>query len=147
MKALYSHALSAPVSALKNPLPLLRRPAAACVFVFAFALALPALAQPQPQSPASAGTGTAYDGLTAQQQAALLSKQIASGELAKLPDEQLLAAINALQPEAALLWAKTEMNRYPEYEYWMTRQERLNGQWQDQPARMMIRYRHAPRQL
>lgn len=141
MKALYSHALSAPVSALRKPLPLLRHLATACVF----ALALPALAQTQPQAPASAGT--AFDGLTAQQQAALLSKQIANGELAKLPDEPLLAAINALQPEAALLWAKTEMNRYPEYEYWMTRQERLNGQWQDQPARMMIRYRHAPRQL
>nr|WP_217446722.1 DUF1571 domain-containing protein [Cupriavidus basilensis] len=146
---MYSHAPGASVSALRKPLPLLRHLAAAFAFIFIFAFALPALAQTQPQAPAGSGTGagTAYDGLTAQQQAALLSKQIASGELAKLPDEQLLAAINALQPEAALLWAKTEMNRYPEYEYWMTRQERLNGQWQDRPARMMIRYRHAPRQL
>ncbi|MFP3534819.1 DUF1571 domain-containing protein, partial [Burkholderia sp. SIMBA_042] len=62
-------------------------------------------------------------------------------------DAQLLATFDALQPETLLMWARAEMSRYPEYEYWMTRQERLNGQWQDTPARMMIRYRHQPRQL
>jgi len=129
-----------------RPAGLLRGLAAAGVI----AMALPGAAHAQASvTPATAATpaGTAYDGLSAQQQAALLSKQVAGGELAKLPDEQLLAVFNALQPETPLLWAKAEVSRYPEYEYWMTRQERLNGQWQDQPARMLIRYRHAPRQL
>jgi len=95
----------------------------------------------------SARTPTPYDGLPTSQQTALLAKQIASGELAAMSDAQVLAVFDALQPEALLTWARQEINRYPEYEYWMTRQERLNGQWQDKPARMMIRYRHLPRQL
>ncbi|GMG91832.1 DUF1571 domain-containing protein [Cupriavidus metallidurans] len=90
---------------------------------------------------------TPYDGLPTSQQATMLSKQVASGELAAQSDAQVLATFDALQPEAILTWARAEMNRYPEYEYSMTRQERLNGQWQDKPARMMIRYRHMPRQL
>jgi len=94
-----------------------------------------------------ARTPTPYDGLPTSQQTALLAKQIASGELAAMSDAQVLAVFDALQPEALLTWARQEINRYPEYEYWMTRQERLNGQWQDKPARMMIRYRHLPRQL
>ncbi len=101
-------------------------------------------AQAAQPAPAAA---TPYDGLPASQQTALLSRQTASGELARLSDEQVLAIFQALQPETLLSWARGEMNRYPEYEYWMTRQERLNGQWQDQPARMQIRYRHQPRQL
>ena len=81
------------------------------------------------------------------QQTALFGKQIANGELAAMSDAQVIAVFEALQPEALLTWARQEINRYPEYEYWMTRQERLNGQWQDKPVRMMIRYRHLPRQL
>ncbi|RLK36132.1 uncharacterized protein DUF1571 [Cupriavidus plantarum] len=103
-------------------------------------------AQASPPS-AAARASTPYDGLPAAQQATLFSKQTASGELAALPDEQVLATFDALKPEALLMWARAEVNRYPEYEYWMTRQERLNGQWQDVPARMQVRYRHMPRQL
>ncbi|SOY39546.1 conserved hypothetical protein [Cupriavidus taiwanensis] len=100
----------------------------------------------QPAS-AAAAAGTAYDGLPSAQQAALFSRQVASGELARLSDAQVLAVFQALQPDALLKWARAEMKRYPGYEYWMSRQERLNGQWQEQPARMQVRYRHAPRQL
>lgn len=121
-------------------------------------LAVPPAAFAQPAPAATAATaaaapaaapaqGTPYDGLPAGQQASLFSRQVASGELRKLDDAQLLATFHALQPGTLLLWARAEMNRYPEYEYWMSRQERLNGQWQEQPARMMIRYRHQPRQL
>ena len=109
-------------------------------------LTLPPAAMAQPAS-AAAAAGSAYDGLPSAQQAALFSRQVASGELARLPDAQVLAVFEALQPDALLKWARAEMNRYPEYEYWMSRQERLNGQWQDPPAKMQIRYRHAPRQL
>ncbi|WP_454723940.1 MULTISPECIES: DUF1571 domain-containing protein [Cupriavidus] len=129
------------------PFPILLHTLRGIAAAGAIALALPGTAHAQASAAADAPAATAYDGLPAQQQAALLSRQIAGGELAKLPDAQLLAAFHALQPEAPLLWAKAEMHRYPEYEYWMTRQERLNGQWQEQPARMVIRYRHAPRQL
>ncbi|PLQ01911.1 DUF1571 domain-containing protein [Cupriavidus pauculus] len=90
---------------------------------------------------------TPYDGLPTSQQTALFARQMASGELASMSDAQVTAVFDALQPEALLTWARQEINRYPEYEYWMARQERLNGQWQDKPARMMIRYRHLPRQL
>jgi len=100
-----------------------------------------------PVAPAATRAATPYDGLPASQQAALLSKQLASGELAALSDAQVLATCDAIHPETLLMWARAEMSRYPEYEYWMSRQERLNGQWQDQPARMQIRYRHQPRQL
>lgn len=98
-------------------------------------------------APTAARAATPYDALPAAQQAALFSKQTASGELAALSDAELLATFDAIKPDAFLLWARTEINRYPEYEYWMTRQERLDGQWQDVPARMMIRYRHLPRQV
>lgn len=94
-----------------------------------------------------ARTPTLYDGQRTSEQTTLFAKQIASGELAAMSDTEVLAVFDALQPEALLTWARQEINRYPEYEYWMTRQERLNGQWQDKPARMMIRYRHLPRQL
>ncbi|RZT38443.1 DUF1571 domain-containing protein [Cupriavidus agavae] len=97
--------------------------------------------------PAPARAATPYDGLSTAQQTAMLARQTASGELAALPDAQVLAVFDALQPEALLTWARQEINRFPEYEYAMTRQERLNGQWQDKPARMLIRYRHMPRQL
>ena len=95
----------------------------------------------------SARAPTPYDGLPTSQQTALFAKQTASGELAAMSDAQVLAVFDALQPEALLTWARQEINRFPEYEYSMTRQERLNGQWQDKPARMVIRYRHLPRQL
>lgn len=107
----------------------------------------PGLAPEAHAQSAATRAATPYDALPAQQQAALLSKQTTSGELAALPDDQLLATFDALKPEALLLWARAEVNRYPEYEYAMTRQERLNGQWQDVPARMLVRYRHLPRQL
>ncbi|AZG12931.1 MULTISPECIES: DUF1571 domain-containing protein [Cupriavidus] len=108
---------------------------------------LQAHAQGAPAAPAAARPATPYDGLSTAQQTALFARQTASGELAALPDAQVLAVFDALQPEALLTWARQEINRFPEYEYTMTRQERLNGQWQDKPARMFIRYRHMPRQL
>lgn len=120
--------------------------AGAVIGLLAAPLALPPAAMAQPAS-APTAAGTPYDGLPSAQQAALFSRQVASGELARLPDAQVLAVFQALQPDALLKWARAEMNRYPEYEYWMSRQERLNGQWQEQPAKMQIRYRHAPRQL
>nr|WP_315594771.1 DUF1571 domain-containing protein [uncultured Cupriavidus sp.] len=94
-----------------------------------------------------ARAATPYDGLPTAQQTSLLAKQTASSELAAMSDAQVLAVFDALQPDALLTWARQEINRFPEYEYAMTRQERLNGQWQDKPARMVIRYRHMPRQL
>ncbi|SPK74034.1 conserved protein of unknown function [Cupriavidus taiwanensis] len=120
--------------------------AAAVIGLLGATLAFAPVAVAQPAS-AAAAAGTAYDGLPSAQQAALFSRQVASGELARLSDAQVLAVFQALQPDALLKWARAEMNRYPEYEYWMSRQERLNGQWQEQPARMQVRYRHAPRQL
>lgn len=106
-----------------------------------------ALARTAPQTTTQCATGTAYDGLPSPQQASLFARQFASGELVRMSDEQVLAVFQALQPDALLKWARAEINRYLEYEYWMARQERLNGQWQEQPATMQIRYRHAPRQL
>ncbi|KWR89207.1 DUF1571 domain-containing protein [Cupriavidus sp. IDO] len=121
--------------------------AGAAIGMIAAPLAIGPAALAQPAPAAQAATASPYDGLPASQQSTLFSKQVASGELARMSDEQVLAVFRALQPETLLQWARAEMNRYPEYEYWMSRQERLNGQWQDQPARMMIRYRHQPRQL
>ncbi|XYJ89628.1 hypothetical protein AEMCBJ_19255 [Cupriavidus necator] len=120
--------------------------AGAVIGLLAAPMAMPPVAMAQTATTAAAA-GTGYDGQTSAQQAALFSRQVASGELARLSDEQVLAVFHALQPDALLKWARAEMNRYPEYEYWMSRQERLNNQWQDQPARMQIRYRHQPRQL
>ncbi|SOY85052.1 conserved exported protein of unknown function [Cupriavidus taiwanensis] len=144
-----------PIRPSNRPSNTLRRLAAVTgtiMGLLAAPLAYPPAAMAQPGSAAAASaaaatTGTAYDGLPSAQQAALFSRQVASGELARLSDAQVLAVFQALQPDALLKWARAEMNRYPEYEYWMSRQERLNGQWQEQPAKMQIRYRHAPRQL
>lgn len=106
-------------------------------------------AQNAPVAPSTppARTATPYDGLPTAQQTSLLARQTASGELAAMSDAQVLAVFDALQPDALVTWARQEINRFPDYEYSMTRQERLNGQWQDKPARMVIRYRHMPRQL
>ena len=122
----------------------------AALAALAGTLAVPlVLAQPAVAT-APAGSDpvvVAHEGLGVEQQARLLSRQMATGEVEKLGDEQVLALIQALRPQTLLAWARAEMNRHPEYEYWMSRQERINGQWQARPARMQVRYRHAPRQL
>lgn len=87
------------------------------------------------------------DSLPLDRQVALLSRAMASGEFAKLSDDDVVSGLRALKPEAMLAWARLELTRLPEYEYWMTLQERLNGQWPARPAKLQVRYRHAPRQL
>lgn len=90
---------------------------------------------------------TPYDNLGAEQQVRLLSRQMAQGAFEKTTDAELLAALAALHADAWRLWASTELAPFSEYEFAMTRQERVNGQWQAQPARMSVRYRHSPRQI
>lgn len=133
------------VSTLRH-LPRLPR-LTASVWALAWALVCPSAPAQPVAATAVDPAAAAYEGLSAEQQARLLSRQMASGELEKLGDAPLLALMNGLRPQTLLVWARAEMGRHTEYEFWMSRQERVNGQWQAKPARMQVRYRHAPRQL
>ncbi|VVD64749.1 DUF1571 domain-containing protein [Pandoraea fibrosis] len=76
-----------------------------------------------------------------------LSRAIKSGELAKLSDDQIVARMQAIQPEALVRFLKAESAALPEYQYELTRHERINNQWQTTPDRMLVKIREKPLQI
>lgn len=76
-----------------------------------------------------------------------LSRAIKSGELAKLSDDQIVARMQAIQAEALVRFLKAESAALPEYQYELTRHERINNQWQTTPDRMLVRIREKPLQI
>ncbi|MDR3399737.1 MAG: DUF1571 domain-containing protein [Pandoraea sp.] len=76
-----------------------------------------------------------------------LSRAIKSGELAKMSDDQIVARMQAIQPEALVRFLKAESAALPEYEYELTRHERINNQWQTTPDRMLVKVREKPLQI
>lgn len=116
-------------------------------------LATPGMTQTlasSPPAPSPAATGSdpevaklAASPVAAQQQ--WLAQAIKSGDLAKMPDAQIVARMQAISAEALARYLKTEAAAMPEYQYQLTRQERLNGQWQTTPDRMMVKIRQQPR--
>ncbi len=76
-----------------------------------------------------------------------LSRAIKSGELAKMSDDQIVARMQAIQAEALVRFLKAESAALPEYEYELTRHERINNQWQTTPDRMLVKVREKPLQI
>ncbi|VVD65251.1 DUF1571 domain-containing protein [Pandoraea anhela] len=76
-----------------------------------------------------------------------LSRTIKSGELAKMSDDGIVARMQAIQPDALVHFLKAESAALPEYQYELTRHERINGQWQTTPDRMLVKIRESPRQI
>lgn len=99
-------------------------------------------------APASqSATITSFAAMDVARQTAWLGSQVRANAFAAWSDDDILAMAQAMQPETLVRWLQAEVAKLPEYEYRMRRQERVKDQWQTQPARMEIRYRHAPRQV
>ena len=80
-------------------------------------------------------------------QAQWLSRTIKAGELARLSDERIVARMQAIHADALVRFLKTESAALPEYQYELTRHERINDQWQTTPDRMLVKIREAPLQI
>ncbi|WP_150621826.1 DUF1571 domain-containing protein [Pandoraea horticolens] len=80
-------------------------------------------------------------------QAQWLSHAIKSGELAKLSDDEIVARMQALQADALVRFLKAESAALPEYQYELTRHERINNQWQTTPDRVLVKIREKPLQI
>ncbi|WP_223271954.1 DUF1571 domain-containing protein [Pandoraea pnomenusa] len=116
-----------------------------------------AQAQPQPEAtPSSAvapDTGTPdaeasrLAAMPVAAQAQWLTQAIKSGELAKMRDEAIVARLQALQADALVRVLKAESAALPEYQYELTRHERINDQWQTTPDRMFVKIREKPLQI
>ncbi|WP_242561491.1 MULTISPECIES: DUF1571 domain-containing protein [Pandoraea] len=76
-----------------------------------------------------------------------LSRTIKSGELAKMRDDQIVAYVQAIAPDALVRFLKAESAALPEYQYELTRHERINDQWQTTPDRMLVKIRENPLQV
>lgn len=70
-----------------------------------------------------------------------------NGDWAKLNDEQLVLAVQQMGSEGLLQHLERGLTQLPEYELWMTRQERLADGWNDKPFLNYLKYRHQPRQV
>ncbi|VVD87680.1 membrane protein [Pandoraea communis] len=80
-------------------------------------------------------------------QAQWLSHAVKSGELAKMSDDDIVARMQALQADALVRFLKAESAALPEYQYELTRHERINDQWQTTPDRMLVKIREKPLQI
>ncbi|WP_296223883.1 DUF1571 domain-containing protein [Ralstonia sp. UBA689] len=98
-----------------------------------------------PASQSAAITG--FAAMDIARQTAWLDSQVRANAFGGWSDDDILAMAQAMKPETLVRWLQEGVAKLPEYEYRMRRQERVKDQWQTQPARMEIRYRHAPRQV
>jgi hypothetical protein len=80
-------------------------------------------------------------------QAQWLSRTIKGGEWVKLSDARIVAHMRVIQADALVRFLKAESAALPEYQYELTRHERINNQWQTTPDRMLVKIRETPRQI
>ncbi|WP_096725202.1 DUF1571 domain-containing protein [Paraburkholderia acidicola] len=85
--------------------------------------------------------------LTADEQAASWRARIEDHSLLSLPDNQILALMDAMKPEAFVEYARSDMILHNAYEYSMFRQERVFGRWSARPDHMIVRYQDNPRKV
>jgi hypothetical protein len=111
------------------------------VSVWALTLAWPLAARAASPADAPPGKGV----LT--QEASAFVQRIKAGEIAALPDDDLLKAFKQLNPEVIASYLEIGAQAYAEYELWMSRQERLGGSWPAKPFLNHIKYRQQPRQV
>jgi hypothetical protein len=71
--------------------------------------------------------------LTADEQAASLRIRMENHTLSSLSDNQILALMDAMKPEAFVAYARSDMVRDGSYEYRMFRQELVLGRWLNRP--------------
>ncbi|MCX4163486.1 MULTISPECIES: DUF1571 domain-containing protein [Paraburkholderia] len=85
--------------------------------------------------------------LTAGEQAASWRTRIEDRSLLSLPDNQILALMDAMKPEAFVEYARFDMILDNAYEYTMFRRERVFGRWSARPDHMIVRYQDNPRKV
>src|ERR1700737_918140 len=85
--------------------------------------------------------------LTADEQAASLRTRIENHALLSQSDDQILALMDSMKPEAFVAYVRSNMVREDSCEYRMFRQERVLGRWPDRPDHMVIRYQDTPRKV
>lgn len=90
---------------------------------------------------------SSFGAMDVARQTTWLGGQVQTNAFADWSDDDILAMAQAMKPETLVRWLRGEVAKLPEYEYRMRRQERVKDQWQSQPSLMLIRYRHAPRQV
>ncbi len=105
------------------------------------------VAAPMAASASPSAAVASFSTMDVNRQAAWLGTQVHANAFATWSDDDILAMAQAMKPETLVRWLKAEVANLPEYEYRMRRQERVKDQWQSQPALMLVRYRHAPRQV
>ena len=88
-----------------------------------------------------------FSRLNATEQATQLTTETQSGELARLPDDQVMRLMRAVKPEAFVAWIKGNIAALHSYEFHMYRQERLGRHWQVTPDHILVRYQYQPRRL
>lgn len=74
-------------------------------------------------------------------------ERIRSGELAALPDDELIQAFKQQEPEVFASYLELGAQSLNEYEMWMRREERLASGWTERPFLNYIKYRHQPRRV
>lgn len=153
----------------RRMLPAARHPAIARMLLYVLALtclvvSAGAFAQPgSPTAPASSATSAGCAGagasdtvnadidefrcLTAREQATSLRTRIENHSILTLTDDQILALMDAMKPDAFVEYAKSGMITDDAYEYSMFRQERISGRWPERPDHMVIRYQDSPRRV
>lgn len=81
------------------------------------------------------------------QEAHAFVNRLKAGEIAALPDEDVIKTFKQLSPEVMSAYLEMGAQAYTEYELWMRREERIQGTWPDKPFLNYIKYRQKPRQV
>lgn len=74
-------------------------------------------------------------------------RRLQAGKIAAMSDEDVVEAFEDLDPEVLASYLEMGGQAYGEYELWMSREERLGGQWPDKPFLNHIKYKHQPRKV
>ncbi len=85
--------------------------------------------------------------MNAQAQAAWLTQAAHDGRLEKLDDAQLVALFKTVSADGLATYVKQGVSDLGEYEFEVTRQERLNSHWQERPEYLDVRYHQSPMQI
>jgi len=85
--------------------------------------------------------------LPVERQVAWLNHAAQSGDLEKLSDAQLVELFQSLDPATLPRYLEAGSARYREYDFQTYGQQRIKGEWQAEPAHLLVHYRQEPRQV
>ncbi|WP_244815843.1 DUF1571 domain-containing protein [Caballeronia sp. Lep1P3] len=105
-------------------------------------LVAPCAAHAQSIDPTPSTTTTLNENVA--QQVRWLSYAAASGTLASLPDDALVAVFRALDPRTLPRYLEQGLRRYASCEFTILRRERIGGKWPGRPDHMLVRTTREP---